>query len=321
MIRLVTRTDVHLSDKGPISRTDDWAAAVLDKLEQVGHIAQKVGAAAVLDNGDFFHLKSPSRNSHDLIRRVADLHANYPCPVYANVGNHDCVYGDIRYLDSQPMGVLFSTGVFKRCYGEHEAVFEKEGLKVRVVGIPYHGTAYQMERFAEIKKGDEDYLVVMAHVLASPQGGSMFENEDIVKYSDLLGLDPDVFVFGHWHKDQGIVQMGGKVIVNVGSLTRGTLAQDDLDRQPACSVLNFTKEKGIEAAIVRLRVRPTSEVFDLEKRLRQEVRTMTVEGFVEALQESITEVKNKTLADAVREIPGLPEVVRERTLLYLERAG
>lgn len=320
MIRLVTRTDVHLSDKGPQSRTDDWASAVLDKLKQVGLVAEKVGASAVLDNGDFFHIKSPQRNSHDLIRRVADLHAKYPCPVYANVGNHDCVYGDIRYLDKQPLGVLFSTGVFQRCYDEYEAVFEKDGVKVRVVGIPYHGTEYQMERFVQLRKGDENHLIVMAHVLASPQGGSMFEGEDIVRYQDLADLDPDVWVFGHWHKDQGVVRVGEKLVVNIGSLTRGSLSQDDLNRKPACSVLTCLEDR-VEVSVVRLRVAPSAQVFDLEKKFRGEVRDMTVSGFVEALQKTVIEDQGTPLEDLIRQSQGVPELIRERALSYLERVG
>ena len=159
MIRLVWRTDVHLSDNPPASRKDDWTATVLDKLRQVGEVARRVQASAVIDGGDFFHVKSPTRNSHELIRRVAEVHAAYPCPVYANVGNHDCVYGDYAYLDQQPLGVLFATGVFKRLYDQHEAVFTDGEIQVRVVGVPYHGTTYDMNRFRSITKGTEDHLV------------------------------------------------------------------------------------------------------------------------------------------------------------------
>ena len=111
-MKLVWRTDVHLSERNPRSRTDNWREAIINKLRQVGEIARKVDASAVLDGGDFFDIKSPSRNSHDLIREVAEVHQDYPCPTYANVGNHDCVYGDYTYLPQQPLGVLFSTGVF-----------------------------------------------------------------------------------------------------------------------------------------------------------------------------------------------------------------
>jgi len=167
MIKLVWRTDVHLSDRAPSSRTDDWATTVFGKLGQVRKVAEKVGASAIIDGGDFFHIKSPGRNSHALVHRTAEHHADYPCPVYCTPGNHDSIYGDYTFLPQQPLGVLYSTGVFNRLYDEHEAVFEKDGVKVRVVGIPYHGTRYDMERFHSIKKGDEDYLVCIAHVLAS----------------------------------------------------------------------------------------------------------------------------------------------------------
>lgn len=194
-VRLVWRTDVHMADRGPESRTDDWPTTVLDKLGQVRTVAEKVGAAAILDGGDFFHVKSPSRNSHELVRMVAEHHSDYPCPVYCTPGNHDCTYGDYSFLPQQPLGVLYSTGVFKRLYDEHEVVFERDGVRVRVVGLPYHGTTYDLDRFRNLKKGDEHYLVCVAHVLASEKGGTMFEGEDIVRYSDLLDTAPDVYCF------------------------------------------------------------------------------------------------------------------------------
>lgn len=320
MIKLVWRTDVHLSDVAPASRKDDWAETVLGKLRKVGQVAEKLGAVAVLDGGDFFHVKSPSRNTHDLIRRVAEVHTKYPCPVYGNVGNHDCVYGDYAYLDQQPLGVLFATGVFKRCYDEHEVVFEKEGLKVRVVGIPYHGTTYDMERFRRIKKGDEDFLVCMAHVLASPSGGSMFEGEDIVKYADLAEFAPDCWMFGHWHKDQGIQYVGDKTIVNVGSLTRGALSQDEVERKPACVVLTFEKGQQVVAQAVRLKVAPAAEVFDVEGRARAETRSTTMSAFVDSIKQKLMAERGKDMTDIVNGMADIPEKVRERVLLYLERA-
>jgi len=194
MIRLVYRSDVHLAVQPPQSRTDDWASTVMGKLDQVAEIAREVGAQAILDGGDFFHIKSPGRTTHDLVRQVSAAHAGYVL-VYANVGNHDCKYGDLTFLSESPLGVLFASGVFKQCFNEHEAVFESRGVKVRVVGIPYHGKVYDKDRLKALKKGDETYLVVMAHLLAAPSGGEMFGGEDILAYSELADLAPDVWCF------------------------------------------------------------------------------------------------------------------------------
>jgi exonuclease SbcC len=317
-IKLLWRTDVHLSDRSPASRTDDWIETVFAKLEQVKLVASKVGAHAVLDGGDFFHIKSPSRNSHDLVRRVADHHANYPCPVYCTPGNHDSVYGDYANLDQQPLGVLYSTGVFRRLYDKHEATFEVEGLKVRVVGIPYHGKSYDLERFQSIVKGDEDFLICIAHVLASEKGGTMFEGEDILEYRDLAPLAPDMFMFGHWHKDQGVHEIDGTKFVNIGSLTRGSLSQDNVGRRPAIALLTLSKEEGIRVQVLRLRVKDADEVFDMDARVREEAREMTVDAFVESVREALVETKSASVEESIEGMDGVPDVVRERALGFME---
>lgn len=321
MVRLVWRTDVHLSDTPPASRKDDWAATIFNKLHQVARLAEHVKASAILDGGDFFHVKSPGRNTHDLVRRVAEFHAASPCPVYANVGNHDCVYGDYEYLDQQPLGVLFAAGVFRRCYDGHEAVFEQGGTKVRVVGVPYHGTKYDMTRFRSIQKKDEDFLVCIAHVLASPTGGTMFEGEDIIRYSELAELAPDVFCVGHWHQDQGVADLGRVKVINIGSLTRGSLSQDELLRKPACAVLEFRKGEPPRIQVVRLKVGLPEDVFDVAGRLRADARTTTVSAFVDALRQKLVVDRTRTVEDAVRDLTDVPDTVRERVLLYLERAA
>ena len=246
MLRFIWRTDIHVSDHAPRRRSDDWNKALLEKIKWIGRYAKEVGADAVIDGGDFFDVKSPSKNSHKLIQQVIEAHADYPCPVYANVGNHDCVYGDYSFLPQQPLGVLFSAGVFKRLYDEHELrLTSKDGTSVRVCGVPYHGVKYDMGRF-NINKGSEDYLITAAHVLASKTGGSMFEGEDIVKYSDLTQYETDLWLFGHWHKDQGIANIGGgKKAVNLGSLSRGSLSQDNLDRKPKVALITLS-ENGLE---------------------------------------------------------------------------
>jgi hypothetical protein len=177
-----------------------------------------------------------------------------------------------------------------------------------------------MNRLTTIVKGDEDYLVVAAHLLASPAGGEMFGSEDIIAYRDLVDLDPDVWCFGHWHKNQGVTELGGKHIVNIGSLTRGSLNEDDVKRIPEVAVLRFGGRDGISIERRELDVRPSSEVFDLEGRTRQEARSMTVDAFVDSVQTTFAEQDRRPLLDEVREMDML-DPVRERLILYLEAQG
>jgi len=326
MIKLLWRTDVHDSDQTPSSRTDHWPDTVGGKLREIGEIAKDRGCTGVLDGGDFFNNKFPVRNSHKMVTRVAQLHEHYPCPVYGNVGNHDCRQSLIEHLDEGPLGVLFSAGIFKRCYDEHEAVFTDYARKVRVVGIPYHGPFYDMDRF-KIEKKDEDYLVCMAHVLASPSGGTMFKSEDIVKYDQLLELAPDVdvWLFGHWHKDQGITEIAdNKWVVNIGSLTRGTLAQDDIERHPSVACMTFGRNGAggkIEIEKVPLTIQPAASVFDFTKRTKEEAREMVVDAFVESVQKDLQGKSNKPFKEMVGDMKNVPHKVRERALEFIEIAG
>ncbi len=321
-VTLVWRTDVHLSDHTPRSRTDNWTDTVLRKLAAVGNIARNAGAHAVIDGGDFFDIKAPGRNSHALIRRAMEVHRDYPCPVYANVGNHDCVYGDYSYLPQQPLGVLYEAGTFRRLYDEHEAVFTIPGVKVRVVGVPYHGVKYDLERFARIKKGDEDYLMVVGHLLASPTQSTMFDAEDVIRYDVLDNYpDVDVWAFGHWHRDQGIERTPGeKPVVNIGSLTRGALSQDSIDRVPSVAVLRFDTS-GLTIEKLAIPHSPASEVFDLVKRDKDEIQQTMIEEFVEHLSQTFSPSSQKSLTDSVRDLPGVPDAVRERVINYIEKAG
>jgi predicted phosphodiesterase len=326
MIRLLWRTDVHCRDSSPESRVDDWADTVADKLIQIGDLAREHHCAAVLDGGDFFDDKTPVRTSHRLVSRVARIHATYPCPTWGNVGNHDVRLAQLDNLGENPLETLFAAGTFRRLYDEHEAVFQADGVKVRVVGIPYHGPRYDLGRLRAINRGDEDWLVCCAHLLASPQGGEMFANEDIVKYDELPDLAPgvDVFCFGHWHKNQGIQEIrGGKQVVNVGSLTRGALTQDNIEREPGVVLMGFwPASRGIPPALefVKLKVKPSSEIFDLDKRVREEARAMTVDAFVESVKQEL-EAKPDRSFDEILEGMGLPTKVKERALQFIEKAA
>lgn len=321
MIKLIWRTDAHLSDYTPRSRKDDWTEAVLSNLRQVATIATRVGADAIIDGGDYFDIKRPVKNSHGLVRRSIEEHRSHGIPTYVVPGNHDCLHGDYSNLPKQPLGVLYEAGVFLRLYDEHEALFEKDGVKVRVVGIPYHGTSYDRDRF-RIEKGDEDFLVVAAHVLASKKGGSMFEGEDIMKYDELLDLSPDVtcWMFGHWHKNQGVEEIApGTTVVNIGSLTRGSISQDNLSRTPACVELSFSDQFMYE--VHELSVPPAEEVFDVEGKAREEQRESRMESFVSSIRNTLMASTSRPLDEVLDSLSAdVPSVVKERVRSYLEEA-
>jgi DNA repair exonuclease SbcCD nuclease subunit len=321
-MKFLWRTDLHLSDRSPQSRLDNWSDTLLAKLDQIRIIAEEEKVSAVIDGGDFFHIKSPNQTSHKLINRIIDVHKNYPCPVYSNVGNHDCIYGDISYLPQQPLGVLFESNVFHRLYDQYELRLPG----IRVFGVPYHGTSYDLGRLKVSKEKDE-VLIVIAHLLASPQGGSMFEAEDIVPYSFLDSCEADVFAFGHWHKNQGVVQLpSGKQVINIGSLSRGSLTQDVCistvgakARIPSVAIIDIADT--ITIKVIELKVSSPELTFNLEQKIKEEKRSLVIDNFISSMKSSLCCESSNSISSIIEDTEGLPQKVKELALLYLEKAS
>lgn len=316
MISFLWGTDPHFKDNAPVSRTDDWTESLLEKFRQMAKLAKIHECEAVLLGGDIFDIPTPSMTSHALVQKLCQEFRKFPCPIFSNVGNHDVKYQQLRFLNQSALGTLFSSNVFQRCYDDYEGTFIdlEEQFTVRVVGIPYHGSKYDLKRFSSIKKLGNEKIICLAHLLASPQGGKMFEGEDILPYSIFPELCPDIscLAFGHWHKNQGIVQLDSKQwIVNVGSLSRGSLSEDNIDRIPSVALIQVRSD-GITCKEIPLQVKPASEIFDLEKRQRQEEREEKVSKFIETL--SVMKERDQTRSSIEDQIhsDSIPMRVRQK---------
>jgi hypothetical protein len=113
-------------------------------------------------------------------------------------------------------------------------------------------------------------------------------------------------------------------VVNIGSLTRGTLAQDDIERHPSVACMTFGRNGAggkIEIEKVPLTIQPAASVFDFIKRTKEEAREMVVDAFVESVQKDLQGKSNKPFKEMVGDMKNVPHKVRERALEFIEIAG
>lgn len=308
--RFITRQDCHLSDRPPASRIDDYKQSIFEKLDQIYQMAEERECNAILDAGDFFHVKAPTKNSHELTGEVATQHNKYKVPVYSIIGNHDVLHGNAIAVHKQPLGVLFQTNTF------HRLVDTTFG-DVRVIGIDY-----SLDSNDELKKrcvkGDEKILIAVFHGNVSEL--SLFPSEKFYSFRGLSQLDPDVWILGHIHKDQGIHKINDRYFISPGAVSRGALTYDEITRNPKIGYLEIDTDSGeIKAEEIDLKVKDSSEVFDLEVSKKKKEEDGSIDEFIQSLvsikDESPEDKLNKTI-----ETMGLAKEVRNMIYHYIEKA-
>ena len=319
-MKFVFRTDVHLSAQAPVSWSGDYTEEIFDCLDQIGRLATKEEAVAVLDGGDYFHIKAPTRTPHWLVERSAATHKSYPCPIYTVIGNHDISYNNLETLEKQPLGVLLKTGVFRQL---EEETFEEGPLQVRVVGVPYSPFRTLEELQAIKKRPGDTHLIAVVHALATekPSGteDEIFK-EPVFRYADLVSREgPDCWMFGHWHKDQGVTTIRDIKFVNLGAVSRGALSRDNLDRTPKVAVLEID-ELGVEVHQVPLKVLPIEKAFDLERKQRQDREDETIDQFIEQMKLNVSQDSSGDIDSTLSGLEDFAEDIRVLAQEYLARA-
>lgn len=320
-IRLFTSSDEHISDQTPVLRKDNYLDTVLRKINWQHEEALRSGCEAIIRGGDFFHHKTPSKTSHSTVLKLFNIVGKSSVPTYAAIGNHDICYNNLETLDRSPLGVMLQSPSFHRL---DEQIFKTRDLSVKVVAVDYDPNETLESLKLKIRK-DPNYTYTMAvvHALAENKPRdkvSKFFGDAIFAYEDLdVSGVADVLVFGHYHKDQGVVTGDHTRIVNLGSLTRGSLTFENLSRKPKNSVIDFTYN-GISIDQVEVPCADASQVFDLEKKKVVDRELRDISDFVERLRDG-----SKDLGDDVNSFKDhikkdYPERLSKLALELLEAA-
>jgi DNA repair exonuclease SbcCD nuclease subunit len=281
-------SDIHLCDKPPSSCTESYADDLFDLLEQTVKVARRRKAAAVVWAGDVFHIKTPSRTSHELVNRTKDLIDAYPCPVFIVPGNHDIRHDRLDSIDSQPLGALFRRHAIRlEGWGGYDA-----HTQYMIYGVPwlsgygdygsYNGDDSHppielnlaealrgwRHQVLEAGTGSEHPLVVAHAPLYPPGQENQFEYFPAARWAEAMGGAGSVF-YGHVHEPHGVYTAGGAVFCNNGALSRGSLHEYNLTRPVGCTLYDTVTG---EFEFVPLAAKPAAEVFRLSE--KQQVTDM-----------------------------------------------
>lgn len=316
----ITAGDIHISDHNPRSRKDNFRETILGKIEQMRVACSKLSADGMLLVGDLFNLKNPVRNSHSLVRELIQLFGKFKCPVYMIPGNHDLSGNNLYSLPNQPLGVIFASGAVKNL--THKTI-SKKGVKISLVGIPFT-EKLDLESLKIPSKEDCAAQICLMHIYAGPQPGNLFR-ERLYGYEELAALSPDIFVIGHYHVDQGISKVKDKYFVNLGSISRGALSDENINHEPKLGFIKISVEKeklDIDINAAPLKIKPPEEIFDLVKREEEKKEETEIQKFVEnlVLNSSAVEDQDKNIENILGKMD-LEKSVVTRVLHFIQEAS
>lgn len=220
--------DVHLADKPPASCTPDYNDQIFAVLEEIAILADRNGVEGVIFAGDIFHSKIPIRTSHATMTRLLDIlgeigHGRLPPAIVP--GNHDMQNDRIESLDTQPLGTVFASHRATELNGTYSLPFKGD-----VIGVPWQ---QDWSKFDIHFKSNTLYVM---HAPIMPASASApfdhIPREGIFQMLREAKCENATVFYGHIHDDHGIVyDEAGNYIVNLGAISRGSLAEVDLDRK------------------------------------------------------------------------------------------
>jgi DNA repair exonuclease SbcCD nuclease subunit len=300
-MKLLFIGDVHLADSSPSKRDGQYRNDIFKKLEECVSIAVENKVDCVVFAGDLFHHKDGSKTKHKTVRQLFELLESFVVPVYICVGNHDITSGRLESIENQPLGVIAKAKnvtlmpspihEFNTEAGQLPFIAQGNTSFCSIPGVP----GVEVKDYKISTSGAARWNVLVAHQSIVPDKSKLppfLRDKDFMHDSAEVAAvcDYDVILYGHEHGNHGVYNRsrGGDsktLFVNVGSICRGTIGEDDLKKEPSVFVLSL--EDKLAGKVVKLKsVRPIEECFLLEEHFTNVERNKDIEEAIRRLKDT-----------------------------------
>lgn len=328
-MKFVFITDSHVKVRGPASRTDNMAEAVLRKYREVGEVAKKIGATAVLHGGDLF---DGPRVADSLKGDLGKTILSWPCPLYVVPGNHDLFGYAISSLQNTSLGLLFKHGIAKPLTRAGGPVTFTEGsVSVAITGQEYHHQLDAKGRDPGLDYWVEEdlfatYRILLIHSMLLPQPFIPDQNHTLIADVPVdTPTSPDLIMVGHYHPGWPTVTRGAlrpTTFMNIGSMLRTDAGHDNMNRDPQYAILDVTKN-GIKVTTHKFTCAlPSSVILNRTARDAANTRAKTLEQFRQNVDQNANLKGNDVVSimDNIIASEGLAQSLRDSAIDRMEQA-
>lgn len=323
-MKLLWVGDVHVADSPPAKRVETYGEEIKAKLLEIREIANdpenEIDYTAFA--GDIFHHKHPQRVSHRTVNWLCSYFAGFLSPVLILVGNHDITDGLLESLDKQPLGVIGNLDNVTLLKWDKVSLFnEATGKNVVLHPIPGVPGVTLKDYAVDVEEGACN--IILSHQSIVPDLSKLppvLQDKpfmhDSQKVADIT--DADVVLYGHEHGNHGIYARSGKLFVNLGSISRGSLNESDLAKEPQVFLLQI--EEKLSGRPIKLKnVRPASEVFLLEEHVAAQEHRADIEDAISRLKDTrLSKFSIESIMGEIEHREDIDESARSVSLDLLE---
>ncbi len=321
-MRIAFFGDLHVADKAPLGRIDDYRTTILNKLREISNICLEQEVDYCISTGDLFHIKRPNRVSHSLVQEMIEIFRGFPCEVFAIQGNHDQGPEGVESIGKQPLGVLEKAGVIKIL-----SSIKDSRIGVWIIPRPYNSEgdadpmyyALSATEIALLESNPAPTIMVAHGSVLAPRDERPYPYVNVDELPNVASLD--LFVAGHIHENLGIHTLkSGTIFANVGSIGRTARTQANYVRKVQMLIANID-QKGISVESVEIPgVPPAFEVFEGKEMITNEAPNEEIKKFVERLGEGLRS-EELTIDELLASLENLKPSVKVLLRTYLEEAN
>jgi DNA repair exonuclease SbcCD nuclease subunit len=263
MTKLLLTGDLHLTDKCPENRVDDYQDTVLRKFRFLFEVAKERGCDFIIQPGDFSD--SPGL-SYEMFVKVISIIKDNHIPIITTWGQHD-----LRYRSRSN---TFLSAMERACNYLHIVTLEK-GLEFS--GLDIYASAWEEE--VPLISSGSNFKVLVTHRMVVDeklwQGQEGYQNASPFLRSTRF----DLIVSGDNHK-RFFYSTGKRFLFNQGSLLRSNISQ--VGHRPSVIVFDIDS---ISYQEVFVPIEEPEKVFRMEKVMKDKERNEELDAFVSGLSE------------------------------------
>jgi DNA repair exonuclease SbcCD nuclease subunit len=260
-MKILYFTDVHLKEKNPISRADNYLESMMEKLFEIGEMTVKLKPDLVICGGDLFDSAHQSIFLQNKAIECIDNFVNRCLPVQVVLGNHEWRGRWEDWVEKSAFKVLQAMNKVHL----YERKFERKLMGFKIVSIH--------DQFVEKP-------VLWPHHLWKDYDGTA-----------------DIFLVSDYHPHQGAkivkTKKGPVLFVAPGAISRGSRSEEDMKREPMVAFITL-KGKIIQDVDVKFFTlkcaKPPEEVFRQDLEIEALMRAIRDER-KEAIEEAVTNLK------------------------------